>query len=352
MPGVLDQAETYAKLDRSGMRERICGLPAQCREAWERAQRFELPARQLQVNRAVVFGMGGSAIGADMVGNLQAIEGKPPLIVQRDYSDRGLVDEKTLIIASSASGNTEETLTAFKLGLEKGGKGVAITRGGKLKALCETKGIPVFEIPPDGPPRTAVGYSVFPVLAILQKVGLAPDRSTAVREAIDELERLNEELRPDSPTARNRAKQVAQEIGERVTVIYGAQLLQAVARRWKTQLAENAKAWAFWEALPELHHNSVEAMRLEGPPAPTYVVALSSRSYNPRIALRLTLTVELLRNAGVPVTTVETRGAGPLAQIMTGTLFGDYVSLYLAMLRGIDPTPTPALDWVKAKMGG
>ncbi len=315
-------------------------------------QSFKLPATHLNVTRAVVFGMGGSAIGADMVGNLQAIEGQPPLIVQRDYTDRGLVDEKTLVIGSSASGDTEETLTAFKLALDKGGKGVAITRGGKLKAFCQERKIPVFEIPKDGPPRAAVGYSVFPVLGILHAVGLAPDRTAAAEETMHEMERLSADLRPERPTASNLAKQLSVQLGERVCVIYGAQLMQAVARRWKTQLAENAKAWAFWEALPELHHNSVEAMRFVEPvrPAPAFVVILNSKSYSPRIALRCSLTAELLQKANVPVASVVPRGESPLAQIMTATLLGDYVSLYVAMLRGVDPTPTPALDWVKQQM--
>ena len=349
---LLDEEQTYERFDKSNMRGLIASLPEQCRTGAEMARHFKLPPGHKGLSKAILFGMGGSAIGGDLVADLQALEGYTTLQIHRDYGHKGLADENTLAIASSNSGNTEETVSAFQSALESGAKCAAITRGGRIAELCKEKGVPVFTFEQQGPPRTALGFSVFPILGLLEAAKLAPDRSDQVKESITEMERLILQLGPDIPFASNPAKALALEVGERTAVVYGGQHLTGVARRWKTQIAENAKGWAFWEVIPEIHHNSVVALSMDGSLAntPFLVLMLRSPSYGPRIAARFEVTAELLGKAQVPFRWVDARGRSPLAQEMTATIFGDYVSLYLAMLRGVDPTPTPSLDWFKVRM--
>lgn len=347
----LDDADLYRRLDPSGMGQRIAGLPTHCRDGWVKALAFALPESYRRVDRVLVLGMGGSAIAGDFLADLQALEGGIPVQVHRDYGLPGPADEKTLVVACSYSGNTEETLQAFEKAWRPGVKAVACTTGGSLATLCQMKGVPVFPIELIGEPRSAVGLAFFVLLGFLQRLGLGPDRSQAVARAIKEMERLAQEIAPSVPASANPAKHLAAELRGKVAVVYGAQHLSAAARRWKTQLAENAKAWAFFELLPELNHNSIEGLRFPpGAAQQLCILLLRSSLYHPRLARRCELTTKLLAEAGFPCVPVEARGEEPLAQIMTAVLLGDYVSYYLGMLHGVDPSPVPNLDRLKRRM--
>ena len=347
----LDDPKLVARLDPHGMGGMIAGLPDQCRPAWDAAQALPLPDPLRGLERVVVLGMGGSAIGGDLVAGLQSFHGVSPVQVHRGYGAEGLVDERTLAIASSYSGNTEETLEAFKQALARGAQGLAIARGGRLAEFCQDAGLPCLSVDFVGPPRACLGASVFSLLGLLARLGHARVDAAQVDDAVETARRQVELLAPGAPTEKNRAKRLARAIGDRALVICGAQHLTGVARRWKTQAAENAKRWAFAEELPELQHNSVEGFTF--PPSPSgavFVALLRSNLYHPRVARRFDLTDELLERSGTPHEGVEALGESALAQIVAATLFGDFVSYYLALLRGVDPTPTPNLDWVKDRM--
>jgi glucose/mannose-6-phosphate isomerase len=231
----LDNPETYMKLDPGDMRGRIRELPHECVAAWQQALDFELPADYADVNRVVILGMGGSAIGGDLLRGLNAPNGKVAVTVNRDYDPPGL-DASTLVIASSYSGNTEETLSAFAQALPTPAKKLALTTGGRLKALAEVNGVPVFTITYEAQPRAALAHSFFPLLAICQNLGLVGDTRSDVEEVAGTLEGLQATLDDRSPTAANPAKQLAIKLMGRLTIIYGAGLLSAVAQRWKTQI--------------------------------------------------------------------------------------------------------------------
>ncbi len=347
----LDDTQAYRRLDREGMGALIEGLPAQCRAAWEQALTFPLPHEYRGARRIVVAGMGGSAIGGDLAADLQAFDGYAPVSVHRDYGLPPLVDQDTLVIASSYSGHTEETLSSAEEAWARGARVLAMTTGGKLARRCQDRGTAVFPVPLKGPPRTALGYSLFPLLAFLQRLGVARDRAPDVGEAIAEMERLAGGLHPSAATAGNPAKALAERIGERAVVTLGAQHLTSVARRWKCQIAENSKAWAFWEALPEAHHNAIEAMGEQSVNRDGFfVVLLRGDAYSPRMARRSDLTAEALERAGIPHQVVSAAGESALAQMMTAVLMGDWVSYYLALLRGVDPTALPIIDWLKERM--
>jgi glucose/mannose-6-phosphate isomerase len=263
------------------------------------------------------------------------------------------VDQRTLLIASSYSGNTEEVLSAFEQGLGTGAKKVALTTGGRLLATARANGVPAFVFDYRSEPRAALGYSLMPLLAIAEKTGLMQGVGTDVEEAIELMDQEQGRIGEGVPAESNPAKQLAQELHGKLPVIYGAGVLTEVAHRWKTQLNESSKVWCFYEELPEANHNAIVGYGLpEELARRTFVVFLRPQSVHPRALLRYEFTQTALGEAGVPFEEVAARGRSALAQMMTAVLFGDYVSYYLALLNGVDPTPTTIIDELKAWLAG
>jgi glucose/mannose-6-phosphate isomerase len=197
----LDDLALYRRLDPSGMLGHLHQFPGQCRLAWEKTLEFELPREYGLVNKVVILGMGGSAIGGDLVCRLALAESRVPVWVNRDYGLPPFVDGETLVIASSYSGNTEETLSAFAAALQTPARKLAITAGGKLKQMADKEGIPVFGIDYKAPPRAAFPHSFVPLVGIFQRLGLLDDRSADLDKALKALERLAGELVETSPLA-------------------------------------------------------------------------------------------------------------------------------------------------------
>ncbi len=344
----IDNASAYRQFDRSGMLEHLHGFPEQCQKAWEKVLEFELPHLHTKISNVVIAGMGGSAIGGDIVRRLALAESKSPVWVHRDYGLPEFVDASTLVIASSYSGNTEETISAFTKSLGTRAKKLAITSGGRLQQLAEKEGIPVFVIDYQAPPRAAFPHSFIPLVGIFQKLGLLGDKSTDLQEAVDVLKKLSRDLIETRPLASNPAKQVAAKLRGSLAVIYGAEMLSEVARRWKGEFNENSKTWAFFENFPELNHNA--AVGYEFPVEMkdrVFVLMLRSSSLHPRNRLRYEVTAQLLAKSGIPHEHIEARGESALAQVLSLVLLGDYASFYLSMLNEVDPTSTDAISFVK-----
>ncbi|MFH1646681.1 MAG: bifunctional phosphoglucose/phosphomannose isomerase [Chloroflexota bacterium] len=347
----LDDTRIYQQQDPDAMLARIKELPMQCRQAYRAAMSFDLPPDYAGVNKVVVLGMGGSAIGGDLVRSLAQAEARIPVIVHRDYGLPAFVDAKTLVIASSYSGNTEETLSAFEPALKTGARILAMTTGGKLMDMAGAKKIPVFKIDYKAQPRAALGYSFIPTLAVLQKLGFLSDKAADVDEAVEVLEKMSARLDERSPLASNPAKQLAQRLYGCLPVVYGAGIAAEAAHRWKTQINENAKAWAFYEVFPELNHNAAVGYPLPKAIAQKVrVVLLRSPSFNDRVKLRYEVTCELLKRAGVAYEFVDSEGKSPLAQMLSLVFHGDLTSYYLAILNGVDPSPVEVISYLKDKL--
>jgi glucose/mannose-6-phosphate isomerase len=347
----LNDLKTYQKYDPDGMLARIKELPMQCRQAWDAAMQFKLPADYQDVTKVVVLGMGGSAIGGDLVRSLVQAEAKIPVIVHRDYGLPAFVDDKTLLIASSYSGNTEETLSGFEPALQTGAKKLAMTTGGKIQEMAETNSVPVFKIEYKAQPRAALGFSFVPTLGVLQKLGFIKDKSGDVAETVKVLEELSIKLDEKSPLASNPAKQLAQRLYGRLPVIYGAGIAAEAAHRWKTQINENGKAWAFYEVFPELNHNATVGFPLPGELVKKIrVILLRSPLFNERVKLRYEVTCELLKQAGVAYEFVDSEGTSALAQMVSLVSIGDYVSYYLAILYKVDPSPVKVISYLKDRL--
>jgi glucose/mannose-6-phosphate isomerase len=344
----LDNASVYQQFDKSGMINHLHGFPEQCQKAWEKVLKFELPRNYTKISNVVIVGMGGSAIGGDIVRRLALAESKLPVWVHRDYGLPAFVDASTLVIASSYSGNTEETLSAFTKSLKTQAKKLVITSGGKLKHLAENEGIPAFVVDYQAPPRAAFPYNLILLVGIFQKLGLLGDKSADLLEAVDILNKLSGDFVETRPLASNPAKQLAAKLRGRVAVIYGAEILSEVAQRWKAEFNENSKVWAFFESFPELNHNAVDGYEfpLEAK-GRIFVFLLHSSALRPRSLLRYEATAKLLAKAGIAHEFIEARGESALAQVMSLVLLGDYASFYLAILNEVDPTSTDAINFVK-----
>ena len=351
----LDDAAVYERLDPEDMLGRIRDLPRQCRMAWEQARTFKLPASYWKVDRLVVLGMGGSAIAGDLVRSLAMRRSRKAVLVCRGYEMPGLVDENTLVAACSYSGETEETLAAFSQALRGPAKKLVITTGGRLAGLAREYEIPHFLFEYRGEPRAALGYSLMPLLSVAEQVGVLRELEEELEEEVAEAVTLMGELVPhlDTRTAsdRNPAKRLAGQLQTKIPVVYGAESLTEVAHRWKTQLNENSKVWAFHEELPEAHHNAIV-----GYPLPRevidrlHVVLLHHPLMHPRILLRYDATRDALTAAGVGYDEVEVQGGTPLSQMLTGILHGDFVSYYLAILNAVSPSPVSAITDLKRRL--
>jgi glucose/mannose-6-phosphate isomerase len=348
-----------AELDRSDMLGAIAGLPRQLTAGYAVArsglsgafgEAAAAPAPPARPTGLAVCGMGGSAIGADLV--LAALPGlRVPAAVVRGYELPAWVSPETLVVAVSYSGDTEETLTCAKGALERGCAPICIASGGALAALAEERGLPLLSVPAGGQPRASLGYLAMPLLATLEAAGLCADSSADVDETVALLRAGNEALGPLAPDATHAASLLAGRLHKKQAVVYGAGLTVPAARRWKGQINENAKAPAFWNELPELDHNELMGWTsLPHVAAATLAVFLDDAQGDARLLGRVRLTAAELEARGVAVERVETRGVSRLARLFSLVQLGDYASFYLALLYGVDPTPVGAIEEFKAKL--
>jgi glucose/mannose-6-phosphate isomerase len=347
----LDDLELFARLDSQAMGEAIDGLPDQLAAAWGLGQEFDLPAID-DIERVVIAGLGGSAIGADLLRAYAVNQAEVPIEVWRDYDlPAYAAGPATLVIASSHSGNTEETLSGFERGLAQGASLLAVTTGGELAERAEAEGVPVWRFEHDGQPRAAVGYSFGLLLAALCRLGLLPDAAADVVDAVEEMKRQQKQLTAEVTVTSNPAKRMAGQLIDRWPTIIGAEFLGPVARRWRTQIAELAKAVAQFEILPEADHNMVAGVEApEGLFGATMVVFLEAAALHLRNRVRTRLTREILMVEGFNTDAIRAVGQSKLAQQWTPLHFGDYVSYYLAMAYETDPSPVRAIASLKERL--
>ena len=347
----LDSPHIYKQLDPSGMLQHLHEFPEQCQRAWNNSLKLKLPQDYNKVDRVIISGMGGSAIGGELIRRLAILENHLPVWVHRDYGLPPFVNGNTLLIFSSYSGNTEETLSSFTESLQTPSKKVVITTGGKLESLAKRNGIPILLIDYKAPPRAAFPHSFVSLLGIFHTLGLVKDKSNDFEEALQVLKELSTRITEKVPSVSNDAKQLAQELYGRLVVIYGAGLLAEVAQRWKSQLNENSKTWAFHEIFPELNHNAVVGYQLPSELRDKIIVVLLHSSLlHPRVSIRYQLTTEIINKASVRYKVLEATGKNRLAQMMSLVLYGDYVSFYLAILNGVDPTQVAPIDYLKSRL--
>jgi glucose/mannose-6-phosphate isomerase len=348
----LDNLNRFKQLDTLNMLGEIDNLPDQLGYAYQLGMTHALPDWR-GFKQILIAGMGGSAIGADLLASYCASLAPISVSVYRDYGlplfARGA---ETLVICSSHSGNTEETLDAFEAARKAKCRIVVVCTGGELAKRANENNIPVWTFDHAGQPRAAVGFSFGLLLAMFQRLGFIPDQTEALTDTLDSMKRIQQHLRADVPAAHNPAKRYAGQLMGRWVTIMGSGLLSTVARRWKGQLNEVAKAGANFEFIPEADHNTLAGTLnpQETLNAHTMTMFLTAPSDHPRNRLRLELTRKAFMLEGLNTDFIEARGSSALAHMWTLILFGDYMAYYLAMGYGIDPTPIQALVDFKQAM--
>jgi glucose/mannose-6-phosphate isomerase len=295
--------------------------------------------------------MGGSAIGGDLTRTLVQGACPLPITVSREYDLPAYANKNSLVIGCSYSGGTEETLSAFAQAAKKGCRLLAISTGGQIVKDALSYKAPVLTFHYPSQPRGALGHSFIPLLAVLFQLGLIPDPRPDLDEAIALMRAEARSLVPAVDKTGNPAKQLALKFYQRLPVFYGAGILSEVARRWKGQVNENAKAWAFYDTLPELNHNSVVGFELPKSLLPhLLVVSLEAPADHARVRVRQQVTRDLLQKSGVAVETVQAQGKSALAQMLWTIHLGDYASFYLAGLNNADPSPVALIAYLKQKL--
>lgn len=347
----LDDTSKFAQIDTQDMQSHVDGLPGQLESAWELGSQFALP-EIAGIEKVVIAGMGGSAIGADLVIAYIAPFCPVPVLLHRNYSLPAWASGRnTLVIASSHSGNTEETVSSFSAARENNCQILALSTGGKLADLCQASGNTLWQFDHHGQPRAAVGFSAGLLLAALSRLGLIPDQAAAIKETIAAMQAQQMNLTAEIPTVGNLAKRLAGQIYGRWTLVVGADSLEPVARRWKCQLNEVSKAWAQFESLPELDHNSLAGLMFPEQALPQMMAFfLRAPDYHSRNLMRTELTKTAFMVEGVNTDFIDAQGPNPLAQQWTALHLGDYTAFYLAMAYGVDPTAIPTIEMFKKQI--
>ena len=342
------------RLDSVGMFALTAGLPEQVEEAAARAAEAAAAIEPIDVSNVVVLGMGGSGITGDVVAAVSDPLLPVPVVVSKSYECPAFVGPESLVFAISASGETEETVQAATDAEAAGANLVAVTGGGTLAALADAWGAPVIPVPAGIPqPRAALGALAIPPLVVLARLGLYRGGASWIASAVEQLKRRRDEIEAAGDASGPAA--VARSIGRTVPLVHGGGLVgAAAAQRWKTQINENAKAPAFWAVQPELCHNEVCGWGQNGDVTRQVVtaVALRHEGEHPQVGRRFELVGEILREVVAEVVEVQAAGDGDLAQLLDLIIFGDYVSLYMAVQAGIDPGPVPMLGELKEALAG
>jgi glucose/mannose-6-phosphate isomerase len=347
----LDDVKQFEILDQEGMLGHIDGLPVQLQTAWKLGLTLPLPQMN-DIRRVVICGMGGSAIGADLIASYLYDKVEIPIIVHRDYGLPAFAREReTLVVISSHSGNTEETLSAFDEACRKNCQMVGITTGGKIKRLFKNAGLPIWEFQHRGQPRAAVGFSFGLLLALFTRLGLISDPSRELVDAVSAMKELALTIRTDVAVKDNPAKRMAGQMVGRTATIFASGFITPVARRWKCQINEVAKAEANFEFLPEADHNTLAGIyHPEESLEKEIRIFLDAELGNPRNIKRGEVTRQVMMVEGLNTDRVISLGKSKLAQMWTLLLFGDYTAYYLAMAYDVDPTPIDPIDSLKAAM--
>ena len=349
----LDDVKVIEKIDQGRMRDVLAGFSQQCRKAYQLGENFSLSRNFSNFKNIVFSGMGGSAIGAEIISSYLRKELKLTVNVNRDYSLPGFVDEQTLVILSSYSGNTEETLSSYSAAKRSKAKIIILTTGGKLMDLAKKDGHPYLTLPAGLPPRGALALLSLPHLALFSQMQLIKDKDEEIKETISLLEKLEKDsLGIDVQEKANPAKKLAQRLFNNFCFIYGgSEHLSGVVTRWRGQFAENSKMLTSSHLLPEMNHNEIVGWQHpQGLLKKFVAIILRDKQDHSQVKKRIEISKEILGKAGVAVEEVFSQGEGLLARTFSLVYTGDYTSFYLAILNGEDPTPVKRIDYLKKRL--
>ena len=344
------EADDIAKIDRSRMIDLLLNFPAQFEEAIRIGEQADIALARNKIANIVFAGMGGSAIGGNVIIDVVKDQLHLPAFVNRNYYLPQFVDGNSLVFISSFSGNTEESLGCFQDAIDKEAQIVCITSGGKLQNLAREKGVPAIQIPGGMPPRCALGYLSVPLMQILSKAGICKIQQSDFQETLSLLRDLSAEYAPSA--ADNLAWKIANQLTGKIPIIYTtADFLSSAALRWKTQFSENAKLLAFVNVFPELNHNEIVGwQQLPNLLNSFQVIYLQDHEDFERNKIRMSITKSIIEKHTNPIIELQTKGNSRLARIFSLIFLGDMISFYLAMLNHVDPTPIENIKILKREL--
>jgi glucose/mannose-6-phosphate isomerase len=304
-----------------------------------------------RINNVIINGLGGSAIGGDLLRSYTASEIKVPIYINRNYTLPAFAKKDTLAIISSYSGNTEETVTAFKKALARKCQIVCITSGGTVEKIAKKNGCLLIKIPGGLQPRCALGYSFFTLLILFTKLKFISDNSSEINDVIINLEQALTEY-TNVAFAENEALRIAAVLKDKLPIIYSSvDVLDIVNLRWRGQISENAKMLAYGNLFPEMNHNELVGWKLnEDILKKTVVVFLEDAKDNPRIKMRMKITDKVFKKYTSNILHLNSDCKTELARIFDLIYLGDWVSYYLAILNEVNPTPVDAISYLKKQL--
>lgn len=348
----LDDLELFKKIDTQNMRAQIDGLPDQLQAAWDLAQTLPLPKLD-DIHNIVLSAMGDSASAAELVTASVFSSLKLPVTVHRSYGLPAYATDKTLVVCLSHSGNSEEVLDAFETALTRGCSLFVISTGGELTKRALAKNIPVWNFTYEGMDTSAIAYPYALTLALLARLGFIPNPSADVTEAVAMMKRSLQHIVPEVIAAKNPAKRYAGQLVGRWVTFVGTDSLAPVARRWKTQINQLAKAGANFEIVPEATHNTIAATLNPNQTLNAHTMTLFIRadSDHPRVKLRSDMMRQAFMLEGLNTDAVDARGESVIAHLWTLIIFGDYMAYYLAMAYGANPSEEEAFVNFKRSLG-
>lgn len=351
----LDDLEIIKKFGKDGVVDSIKKFPDQARQAWSEVLELKFPQDFRTAKNIVVCGMGGSALGERVVDAFTEKYIRVPMEVFTQYYVPGYVGRDSLVIISSYSGNTEEALSSANLAIERGAKVFAITTGGRLGQLVREENIKAYIFEPkenpSGQPRFALGYSIFAILGLLAKLDFVTLTQERFDEMIASINNFVQEFGPRKPREENLAKRQAEKLHAKIPIIIASEHLVGVAHVFKNQLNETAKTFSASFDIPELNHHLMEGLSYPKKAKELlHFIFLSSKLYSERVAIRYPITVEVVEKNYVEYSLYSLQAETKMDQVFEVLIFSLFVSFYLAIINGVNPSKIPWVDYFKTKL--
>jgi glucose/mannose-6-phosphate isomerase len=351
----LDDRAQLLAIDSKQALASIEQLASQIQEAWTTAKALTIPAPKAKIQQVVVAGMGGSILGTHVIQTVFKEELRVPIIIAPDYTVPHFVNEHTLVVASSYSGSTEETLAAVQDAQKKGAQIVGITSGGKLAEWLNENNYPCLQFPttynPSNSPRMALGYSIFGQMALLSKTGILNLDDSMYQEVLDIIAAVHLDCSVSIEQGVNQAKLLAFEMLHRLPIVTVAEHLEGAAHVFANQINENAKTYSEFRVVPELNHHLMEGLQFPDSNRDNLLfVMVTSGLYEKSNQRRMELTQQVMDENDVHSIAVTLKGETKLSQAFELITISAYASYYLAMLNNQDPVPNPWVDWFKAEL--
>lgn len=350
---VLDNQAEIKRIDKDGMLSFCVEFPLHYERAIAIAEKVVVNYQKPR--NIIVVGMGGSAISGEYLKDWIRDTAKIPVEVCREYGLPAYADEETLVFVISYSGETEETLSCFHEALRRKCMIFCVSSGGTLLKIARKMDIPALKVQEGIPPRAAFPYLSAPLWIVLKKIGLITNVNVESSEAIAVLKQTSNENSPRKPLRENFSKDLAAQICGTIPLVYGFGIYRSVAQRFKQQFNENSKIPAFWNTFPELNHNEIVGWECAGKTAKCFsAIIVRDKDEPSEMRKRIEITKNLLDGKIAGIHEVWSKGNGKLAKMLSATLIGDFTSVYLAILRDVDPTPVKTISLLKkelAKLG-